>query len=77
MVSWKNFWGKAIDDYKNKGYTSNHIEEIKTITIANKMDMPYDFYFNYNMHAVEWKLFSLINKNKALISNFNRNWRHP
>ena len=29
------------------------------------------------MHAVEWNLNSMINKNKALINEFNRNWRHP
>ena len=44
------------------------------ITIANKW---YDFYFKHNMHAVEWKLNAMINKNKCLINNFHRNWRHP
>ena len=47
------------------------------ITIANKMDMSYDFYIKQNMHAVEWKLNAMINKNKILTNNFNRNWRHP
>ena len=47
------------------------------ITIANKLDMTYDFYIKHNMHAVEWKLNAMINKNKSLIDNFNRNCRHP
>ena len=47
------------------------------ITIANEMDMSYDFYIKHNMCAVEWKLNAMINKNKKLINSFNRNWRHP
>ena len=29
------------------------------------------------MHAVEWKLNAMINKNKSLINKLDRNWRHP
>ena len=29
------------------------------------------------MHAVEWKLDALINKNPKLFNKINRNWRHP
>ena len=29
------------------------------------------------MHAVEWKLIAMINKNENLINSLNRNWRHP
>ena len=29
------------------------------------------------MHAVEWKLNALINKDKLLIKILNQNWRHP
>ena len=47
------------------------------VTIAKKMDMSYDFYIKQNMHAVEWKINALINKNKSLIYDFNRIWRHP
>ena len=50
---------------------------MNNITIANKLDMSYDFYIKHNMHAVEWKLKTMINKNKALINKFNRHWRHP
>ena len=47
------------------------------ITIANKWDMFYDFYIKHKMHAVEWKLSAMNNKNKSLNSKFDRNWRHP
>ena len=47
------------------------------ITIAHKMDMSYDFYIKHNMHAVEWKINAMINKNKNLFNKFPRNWRHP
>ena len=39
--------------------------------------MSCDFYIKQKMHAVEWQLNSMINKNKALIKKINRNWRHP
>ena len=41
------------------------------------MDMTYDFYIKHNMHAVEWKLNAIFNKNKSLINIFTRKWRHP
>ena len=47
------------------------------ITMANKMDMSYDFYIKHNRHAVQWKLITMINKNETLINKINRNWRHP
>ena len=77
MAPRKNFLGKVIDDLKDKGYNFNHIAEINIITIANEMYMSHDFYFIHNMHAVEWKLNSKINKNKSLINKFSRKWRHP
>ena len=39
--------------------------------------MSYDFYIKHNMHAVEWKLNAMINKNKKLINNSDRTWRQP
>ena len=30
------------------------------------MDMSYDYYIKHNMHAVEWKLFSMTNEDKFL-----------
>ena len=47
------------------------------ITIANKLDMPHDFYIKHNMQANEWKSKTIINKNKKLIIKLNRNWQHP
>ena len=76
MISWQSFLEKVFDDFENKGYIFNHIEEIKCITIANKLDMSNDFYIKHKMHAVEWKLIAMINKNKKWINLFNRNWRH-
>ena len=40
------------------------------------MDMLYDFYNKHKMHAVECKLYAMINKNKVLINKFNNIWRH-
>ena len=77
MNSWQNFLENVIDDFKNKGYKFNHLEEINIITIVNKMDMSCDCYIRHNMHAVEWKLFAMVNKNKNFINKLNRNWRHP
>ena len=77
MVSWKNFLMTVTDDFKDKGYTFIHIAEMHIITIANKMDMSYDFYIKHNMYALEWKLNAMINKNKNSINKFDRNWRQP
>ena len=59
---------KMIDDFEDKGDTSNHIAEMHIITIANKMELSYDFYIKHNMRALEWKLNAMINKNKSLIN---------
>ena len=39
--------------------------------------MSSDFYIKHNMHAIEWKLNAMVNKNRNLINKFPRNWRHP
>ena len=39
--------------------------------------MTYDFYLKHNMPAFEWKLNSMINKDKNLINKLPQNWRHP
>ena len=41
------------------------------------MDMTYNFYMKHNMHAVEWKLNQLINKDKNLINKLPATWVHP
>ena len=55
-----------LNDFKSKGYNFNHITEINIIAKTNKLDMSYDFYIRRNMHAVEWKLNALINKDKCM-----------
>ena len=77
MISWQNFLERVIDDFKIKRYTFNHMAEMNFITIANKMDISYDFYIKHEMHPVEWKLCAMIDKNKKLINSFSRLWRHP
>ena len=42
-----------IDDFKDEGYTFNHIAKMHIITIAKKMDMTYDFDIKQNMCALE------------------------
>ena len=64
MLSWDNFIENVIKDFKNEGYNFNLIAEINIITKANKMDMSYVLYINHNMHAVDWKLITIINKKK-------------
>ena len=55
MIVWKKYLEYVIDDVKDKEYICNHIEEINIITLANKLDMSYDFYIKLNMHAIQWK----------------------
>ena len=64
MFSWYKFLENIISDFKNKGYNFNQIAEMNILTIANKLDMLYDFYIKHSMCAVEWKLIAMINKNK-------------
>ena len=77
MCSWYKFLENVISKFKDKGYNLNHIAEMNIITIANKLDMSYDFNIKQNMCALEWKLNAMITKNKNLINTLNRNWRHP
>ena len=76
MISWKNFLMKVIVDFKDKGYNFSHIAEMPIITIANIMDMSYDFYLKHDMHAIEWKLNAVVNRNQKLTNKFDRNRRH-
>ena len=76
MCSWQNFLVKTIKDFKNKGHNFNHKAEMNNITIANKLDMSDDFLIRHNLHAVDWKLIALINKNERLIKKLNRTWWH-
>ena len=76
-VAWANYLREAIDKLKEEGYDFNCIAEMDIITLTHKRDMTYDFYLKQNMPAVEWKLNQLTDKDKILINNFPRNWRHP
>ena len=60
MISWKSFLMKVRDNFKDKGYNFSHIAEMHIITKANKRDMSYDFFPKPNMHAIEWKLNTMI-----------------
>ena len=70
--SWVSSLEDVINDYTNKGYTFNRIDELNNITIADKTDTSYNFYIKYHMHAVEWKLISMNNKDNTLINTLNR-----
>ena len=72
-VSWSNYIRDAIDKLKEEGYDFNYIAEMDIITLAHKRDMTYDFYLKHNMSAFEWKLNSMINKDKNLINKFPQN----
>ena len=76
-ISWSNCLRDAINILKEDGYHFNHVVEMDIITLAHKQEMNYDFYFKHNMHAVEWKLNAMINKDKKLVNNFPQDWRHP
>ena len=77
MCYWHKFLQNVVRDFKDKGYNFNHIAEMNIKTIVKKLDMSYDFYIKQNMHAVEWKLNVIINKNNKLINKLDRSKRHP
>ena len=47
MIFWRKIFKEVIDDFENIGYNFNYIAEMNIITIANKMDMSYDFYIRH------------------------------
>ena len=66
----------ANNDINNQGYTFDRIDEFNIITIADKMDMLYHFYFKHNICDLEWKLFVMINKNKNIFKKLDRSKHH-
>ena len=76
-ISMSNYLRDIISNLKEEGYNFSHIAEMDIITLAHKRDVTYDFYSKHNMSAFEWKLNAMINKDKNLINNFPKNWRHP
>ena len=77
MCYWYKFLENVIRVFKDKGYNFNHIAEMNIIKIAHNLDMSYDFYNKHNMHAVEWKLNAMVNKNKILINKLECSKRRP
>ena len=69
--------GDVIDNLKEIGFHFNYTAELDIIKLAHRREMTYDFYIKHNMHAVEWKLNAMINKDKSLNKKFPRDWRHP
>ena len=53
MIPWSKFLENVIDVHANAGYFFNKIAEMQIITVADNLDMSYDFYTKHNMHAVE------------------------
>ena len=51
-----NFKKKEICDFKVEGDSLDHIAEMNMITIAEKLDMSYDFFIKRNMCALDWRL---------------------
>ena len=76
-ISWRNLFDKVIIDFSNKGYDFDHITELNILTIANKMNILYDFYIKHNTHAVERKLNMISARNPNLINSLNRFHNHP
>ena len=64
MCSWRKFPENAIKFFIIEGYKFKKKAEMNIVTIAINLDMSYDFYNRHNMHAIEWKLNALINKDK-------------
>ena len=76
LIPWKSC-SEVIDDFKNKGFTFNHIAEVRIITIAIKWDITYDFNIKHTICALELKLNAMITENKSLVKKIIRNCSHP
>ena len=77
MISCKKILENVIEVFTDKGFNFNHFPETHIMISANKSDMTYAFYIKHNMHAVEWKIKEILNKNHILTNEFYRNWTHP
>ena len=63
MDSAENFFENVNKGFKSKGYNFNHIADVNILTTGNKMDLSSDIHIKHSMHAVEWKVVTMINKN--------------
>ena len=77
FISWSTYLRKAIHNLKEEGYQFSHIAEMDITTLAQKLDMTYDFYLKHNMPAFEWKLNAIFTKDKRPLNHFPQNWWHP
>ena len=77
MVSWKIFVENVINNFNNDGFDISHISQMNIIIVCSKVDMTYGFYMKHNMHAVEWKLNQLINKDINLKNKRPASWIYP
>ena len=77
IISAGDLLDEVNNDINNQGYTFDCIDEFNFITIADKMDMTYNFYFKHNMSAFELKLNLIVAKNPYLINSLNGSPNHP
>ena len=47
------------------------------ITIVDKRDRTYEFYFKHNMYSLERLINKKLNKDKNLMNEFDENFKHP
>ena len=76
FFTWSNYLRDAIINLNEEGYDFNYIAEMDIITVAHKRYMTYYFFLKQYMHAVEWKLNAMINKDKNLINKVPQDWIH-
>ena len=62
MCYWYKFLENVISDFKYEGNIFKHLAEMNIITIANNLDMSYDYYLKHTMCAIEWRLNAMISK---------------
>ena len=72
----KRFLESVIGEFRNDGYQFDYFEEKDINTVVDKRDRTYQFHMKHNLCALEWMIYKKVNKNKALINNFPRDWRH-
>ena len=77
MVSWKLFVENVNNNFHNDGFDFSHISQKNILIVCNETNMIYGFYMKHKMHAVEWKLNQLINKDENLINKLPASWIHP
>ena len=77
MVSWKIFVENINSEVEYKEFDFSPISQLNNTVVCKKMDMTYEFYMKHNMHADEWNLNKLFNKDKKMINKLPITWVHP